>query len=65
MLNVNLSKKQQIKGEPKSGCGRKVSAYGPGYASKSTIGVYGLERANYPEADPTKKPTEVTKEKET
>jgi hypothetical protein len=52
-----------VKGEPKSGGGRKVSAYGPGYASKSTIGVYGLERANYPEADPTKKPTEVTKEK--
>jgi len=56
-------KETTIKGEPKSGGGRKVSAYGPGYASKSTIGVYGLERANYPEADPTKKPTEVTKEK--
>ena len=49
--------------KPKSGGGRKVSAYGPGYASKSTIGIYGLERANYPEADPTKKPTEVTKER--
>ena len=56
-------KETTIKGEPKSGGGRKVSAYGPGYASKSTIGVYGLERANYPEADPTKKPTEVTKER--
>ena len=56
-------KETVVKGEPKSGGGRKVSAYGPGYASKSTIGVYGLERANYPEADPTKKPTEVTKEK--
>ena len=56
-------KETTIKGEPKSGGGRKVSAYGPGYASKSTIGIYGLERANYPEADPTKKPTEVTKER--
>ena len=56
-------KETVVEGEPKSGGGRKVSAYGPGYASKSTIGVYGLERANYPEADPTKKPTELTKER--
>jgi hypothetical protein len=45
--------------EPKGGGGRKVTAYNPDYQQLSTIGPYGIERANYPRADITKRPTEM------
>ena len=45
--------------EPKGGGGRKVTAYNPDYQQLSTVGPYGIERANYPQADITKRPTEM------
>ena len=45
--------------EPKGGGGRKVTAYNPDYQQLSTVGPYGIERANYPKADITKRPTEM------
>ena len=45
--------------EPKGGGGRKVTAYNPDYQQLSTVGSYGIERANYPRADITKRPTEM------
>ena len=45
--------------KPKGGGGRKVTAYNPDYQQLSTVGPYGIERANYPRADITKRPTEM------
>ena len=45
--------------EPKGGGGRKVSAYNPNDQGLSTIGIYGIERANYPTASPTARPTQL------
>mgnify|MGYP003135393774 CR=1 FL=1 len=45
--------------EPKGGGGRKVTGYHPDYQQLSTVGPYGIERANYPRADITKRPTEM------
>jgi len=50
---------RMIDTEAKGGGGRKVTAYNPDYQQLSTVGPYGIERANYPKADITKRPTEM------
>ena len=50
---------RMIDTEVKGGGGRKVTAYNPDYQQLSTVGPYGIERANYPKADITKRPTEM------
>jgi hypothetical protein len=43
--------------EPRSGGGRTFSAYDPEAASKSSVGIYGIEPRDFPIADPGMKPT--------
>lgn len=46
--------------EPKSGGGRYFSAYDPDAGTMSTVGIYGIERQNFPRASETLEPTRVT-----
>lgn len=46
--------------EPKSGGGRYFSAYDPDAGTMSTVGIYGVERQNFPRASETLEPTRVT-----
>ena len=46
--------------EPKSGGGRYFSAYDPDAGTMSTVGIYGIERQNFPRASEGRRPTDVS-----